>query len=387
MEVVIAGGGVGGLALAGLLGRTGAHQVTVLERAPAYGAAGYGIGLYPLGGAVFNALGAAGELRSRSRELRTYRVHGPDGRVLQEVDLASLLHDYGPMLGVSRADLIDVLAAHVPEGAIRFGTQVTDARRHGERVEVATAGGDTFEGDVVVAADGMHSALRTALFGPVDLVDMGYVAWMWWAPPGTGPADAASEHWGRAAFVGLYPMPQGVNVAVAIPEADSPPADAEPADVLAALRATIEDRNPGAAALAGLWELGEARPFLWPMQDLRAPDIVALDHRAALLGDAGIGFLPTAGVGASNALRSAAALAYELSLADATTAPAALARWRQRVREVVEGNQQASRQMGKLMKVMMAEHRSTSALAGAIMEHLPITAVTKSIVKSMQAPF
>jgi 2-polyprenyl-6-methoxyphenol hydroxylase-like FAD-dependent oxidoreductase len=120
------------------------------------------------------------------------------------------------------------------------------------------------------------------------------------------------------------------------------------------------------------------------MQDVRAPSITALDDRIALVGDSGIGFLPTAGVGASNALRSAAALAYDLSLADSASAQLSVRRWNARVSKLVESNQEDSRQ---LAKVMMVKHESASRVINAVMKHMPVTTMTKSIVKSMEVPF
>jgi len=383
MRVVVVGGGIAGLTVAGLLSRTGGHEVTVLERTAAYREAGYGIGLYPLGGAVLNALGAADDLRARSVPINQYVVHGPDGVPIQRVDLRALLAEFGPMLGVSRADLIDILASRVPGERIRFAQRAESVAAVEGGVAVTTADGATIEGDVVVAADGMHSALRSSVFGEVPPKDTGFDAWMWWAPEGTGPAGMAAEYWGPAAFVGLYPMPGRVNVAVGVPRTASPAKDATPEEKLGVLREHVERHAPGPAELGGLWGDG-AVPFRWPMSDVRAPSITALDDRVAFVGDSGVGFLPTAGVGASNAMRAAAALAYELSLADAASARVAIARWRERVARLVEKNQRDSRM---LANVMMVEHGSVSAVINAVMRHVPVTAMTKSIVESMRAPF
>jgi 2-polyprenyl-6-methoxyphenol hydroxylase-like FAD-dependent oxidoreductase len=179
-------------------------------------------------------------------------------------------------------------------------------------------------------------------------------------------------------------MPGGVNVAVGLPAESSPDPQADPAMILQHLRSHVAARIPGAADLDGLWDVRSGRPFLWPMIDVRAPAITALDDRVALCGDSGMGFLPTAGVGASNALRSAAALAYDLSLADATTAPLAIARWRDRVGDLVRHNQDDSR---RLAKVMMVRRRSASAAVNAVMRHMPVSAMTRDIVKSMDVPF
>lgn len=384
MRVVVVGGGIAGLTTAALLSRTGSHEVTVCEKAPAYGDAGYGLGLYPLGAAVFHSLGRYDDLVSRSEVLDTYTVHGPDGSVLQSVDIGALLARFGPMLGVSRADVIDVLAGCLDPGVIRFGTEVVSVEAAADEVAVTTAGGDVITGDVVIAADGMNSALRTSLFGEVALHRTGYDAWMWWAPQGSTPPGTASEHWGPSAFVGLYPMPGGVNVAVGVPTELSPDPHADPEIILGTLRGIVAQHNPAAEGLDHLWEIMHGRPFLWPLADVRAPKITALEGRVALVGDSGIGFLPTAGVGASNALRSAAALAYDLSLADAATAPVAIERWSNRVHKLVEGNQNDSRQ---LAKVMLVKHRTSSTLINSLMKHMPVTSMTKSIVKSMEVPF
>ena len=388
MRVVIAGGGIAGLTAAALLSRTGGHNVVVLEQAHGYGDAGYGLGLYPLGAAVFNALGKTDEVRSRSHVLDTYTVHSPDGSVLQTVNLGELLNEFGPMLGISRTDVIDVLVSCLPEGVIRFGVRAESATLIGEGhdsyVQVTSSDGQVFEADVLIAADGMHSALRTNLFGEIKMHDTGFDAWMWWAAPGgTGPSTA-SEHWGPSAFVGLYPMPRGVNVAIGVPRAFSPDPHSDPTEIIAALRETVTANNPAAADLPGLWDVVSGKPFLWRLEDVRAPHIAALSNRVALVGDSGIGFLPTAGVGASNAMRSAASLAYELSLADAASAPLAVNRWAGRVQKLVTGNQKDSRE---LAKVMMVKHGTSSKLINTLMKHMPVTTMTKSIVKSMEAPF
>ena len=63
-------------------------------------------------------------------------------------------------------------------------------------------------------------------------------------------------------------------------------------------------------------------------------------------------------------------------------AAAAARRWQQRVQKLVEKNQTDSRH---LAKVMMVKYRSMSVLVNTLMKHMPITAMTKSIVESMAA--
>jgi len=384
MKVSIVGAGMGGLAVAALLTRTGQHEVIVLEQAPALQDAGYGIGLYPLGAMVYNAIGRGQQLRDKAVVLNTYQVHGPDGKLLQSIDLSDLLSDYGPLLGVTRTDLISILQSAVPDGVIRFDSRAESASLVGDHVSVTLANGQTIDSDILIAADGMHSAIRRSLFGEVVPHETGFDAWMWWAPLSLSQPDTVSEFWGPSAFVGLYPMRDFINVAVAIPKDSSPdPKDASDR-ILQSLRSSVAQHAPTVAATPHLWEVAAGKPFLWPMLDVRAPSLSALDDRVALLGDAGVGFLPTAGVGASNALRSGAALAYELSLSNKESARAGVKRWRKRVEKLVHGNQNDSRQLAKLM---MVKHASTSTLVNLLMKYMPVTATTNSIIKSMEEPF
>lgn len=69
---------------------------------------------------------------------------------------------------------------------------------------------------------------------------------MWWAPESTGPRAVASEYWGLSVFVGLYPMPGRVNVAVGLPRKLSQDLQTAPAGVIDALRRTVAEHAPGA---------------------------------------------------------------------------------------------------------------------------------------------
>ncbi len=106
--------------------------------------------------------------------------------------------------------------------------------------------------------------------------------------------------------------------------------------------------------------------------------------RVAVCGDAGIAFLPTAGVGASNALRAAASLADELSRADATSVRLALELYEKRCRHIIEGNQHDSR---SLARYMFIENRALSWARDQMLRHYPPSKMVDQIVDSMHTPF
>ncbi|MGH2985321.1 MAG: hypothetical protein ACRDLO_01370, partial [Solirubrobacterales bacterium] len=105
--------------------------------------------------------------------------------------------------------------------------------------------------------------------------------------------------------------------------------------------------------------------------------------RVVLCGDAGTAFLPTAGIGASSALRSAAALGDELSRADRRLVPLAIDLYVQRTEKVIRGNQQDSR---RLAKAMFVENRLATWGRDELVRHMPVTSMTKSILEAMREP-
>ena len=148
--------------------------------------------------------------------------------------------------------------------------------------------------------------------------------------------------------------------------------------------ATIRDRfadypEPVRAALE---HASDDTVYPWPMVDQKAE--AWIHGRVALVGDAATGFLPTAGVGASNAIKSAAVLADELGRADVTTIPLALDLWAKRVRARVEANQAASRTLAKMMFV---KGHTVAKVRDVMLKHYPVEKVAKDVLHSNTEPW
>lgn len=122
-------------------------------------------------------------------------------------------------------------------------------------------------------------------------------------------------------------------------------------------------------------------PFRWPMRDVRPP--AWSSGRVVLCGDSGTAFLPTAGVGAANALRSAATLADELSRADAALVPLAIELYVARSAATVHANQDASR---RLAHAMFVRGRVRGRVRDEIMRHYPVERMVKAIVDALHRP-
>jgi 2-polyprenyl-6-methoxyphenol hydroxylase-like FAD-dependent oxidoreductase len=283
---------------------------------------GYAIGLYPLGSCVLHGLGAYGALAARSLVLHRYELAAGSGRVLQSLDMSVLTGAVGPLLMVSRSGLVDVLEGCCAAADLRRGVTVSSLAQDGDGVEAELSDGTSGRFDVVVACDGMSSPTRGLVFGPGTGFDTGWALWTWWAGNGRFDPRVAREWCGPGWFLGAYPAPGRVMCAAGGPA--SLMVGDEPGPALRSYLAGLASREPAVAAALGA--IGPA--YRWPMADVRAQFWVR--GRVALCGDAAAGFLPAAGIGASHAMRAAAALADELSRADPVTVPLALELYQKR---------------------------------------------------------
>ncbi len=379
MRILIVGGGMAGLTLAGELRARGITP-TVVERVPEYERVGFWIGLYPFSANTLRETGVYDAYADMSMAMADYVMCDADGNELQRMSLAEVLGRIGGSMGaLQRADLLDLLLKGADGADLRMGTTVEALEQTDDMVRATLSSGETFEADLVLGADGMHSEVRSLILGDTELDDWGYTAFTWWAPESDAIGSDVTEFWGAGALFGLYPLKGAINAIAALPTPDGLDDMAQDA-----LRDTIRKAfgdypRPVQDALSAV---GDDRVFPWAMVDQRAPEWVV--GRVALVGDAATGFLPTAGVGASNAIKSAAVLADELGRADAATVPQALSLWEQRVRQKVEDNQQASR---RLAKMMFVRGHTVAKARDTLLRHYPVEKVAEDVLKSNTTPF
>ncbi|MGC4811829.1 FAD-dependent oxidoreductase [Micromonospora sp. DT228] len=173
-SAVVVGAGVGGLAVAGALARSG-WQVTVLERAERVRPEPTAVVLWPNGVRALQALGLGAGLAAIATPLSDGGVRRPDGHWL--VQPRPIPADRMPVV-VHREDLHDALIAGLGERVeLRTGVTVRHVRvEPGERPAVSD-GRHTIEADLVVAADGTDSGIRRQLAPESRVVSSGCAAW------------------------------------------------------------------------------------------------------------------------------------------------------------------------------------------------------------------
>lgn len=334
-DVVVVGGGIGGLSAALALHDSG-RRVTVLERASEFTEIGAGLQLAPNATRVLDRLKVLDAVAARGVAPRRLVLRDAvDGSELTSLDLgADFQARYGGVyLVVHRSDLLDVLVAAARDRGIALLTDaaVERVQQDPDRVVATTADGRSFAAGAVIAADGLHSQLRAG-FSTDRPIWSGYVAYRGAVPAADAPAVDSGDvvaYLGPGLHLVQYSLRAGelVNqVAVfrtgahdlasrqAVDGAD--PEDwGGPEELDAAFASTCDHVRE---ALPLLW-----RDRRWPMFD-RAPMTQWVDGRLALLGDAAHPMVQYLAQGACQAIQDAEVLADALAGSGSGSEPSAL---------------------------------------------------------------
>ncbi|MFJ4185388.1 FAD-dependent monooxygenase [Kitasatospora sp. NPDC089509] len=339
--VLISGAGVAGSALAHWLHRHGI-AVTVVERAPGLRPGGQAVDIRGVALDVTERMGLLDHVRAHRTRMRGMSVLDGDGREIHrstETTFSSgrLANDDVELL---RDDLLRILHQQAcADVEFVFGDRITALDQDEDAVRVAFEHGRPRTFDLVVGADGLHSAVRRLAFGPEEQFTRHLGMHL-----AIFSADnfLALDDWqlwlrdGEAGY-GIYPVRDNTELRITFGFAGEPlPAGHRDAD---------RHRQFVAERMATLrWETPKLLKALWEAPDFYfdAMTQVRMDRwsngRTVLLGDAGYCASPLSGQGTSLALVGAHVLADALRRADGDHR-AAFARYDERMRPFVELNQ------------------------------------------------
>jgi 2-polyprenyl-6-methoxyphenol hydroxylase-like FAD-dependent oxidoreductase len=367
----VIGAGIGGLAAAIGLQRAGA-EVAVFERAEQVRTVGSGLSLFGNGFTALDALGLGDQVRALAApgvDLAAGQRR-PDGRWLSRTPAEAIAQ-----LGiVHRAELHRLLVGALAPGSLRLGAAVGEVSPAGTELTVA---GSVERFDVVVAADGIHSRVRSSWPGDPGLRYSGYSAWRGVTDRPVDLRGAAGETWGRGLRFGLAPLADGRVYWFGVA---SMPAGT-----------VLDDEAGTARRLFSGWHapiahLLDATPpsavTRLDVHDLAGPVPTFRRGRCVLLGDAAHAMTPDLGQGANQALEDAATLTRLLGGVAASVHPdpaavdGALGRYdalrRPRTRRL-------ARRARALGAVAQARGPLTSRLRDALLRTTPPSAVARSL--------
>jgi salicylate hydroxylase len=316
LTIAVVGGGIGGLAAALSLRKAG-FDAHVYEQAPALREVGAGIVVSPNATRVLDRLGLGAALAQSSvRPLAWHERRWDDGRTLLRVPLAdAAVAAFGfPYYQCHRADVQTMLANALPPERVHLGHRLAGLAEHGDRVEARFDNGVRIVADVVVGADGIHSAVRHALFGPDHPRFTGCVAYRGLVPAARVrhlDLETTMQRWmgpGKH-FVHYYVQGRRLLNFVCLVEQDTWTSESwsERGDLRRA-RAAYQGWHPQVRAILD----APSEIFVWALLD-RAPLPRWSVGRVTLLGDACHPMLPFMAQGAAQAIEDGASLAAILA--------------------------------------------------------------------------
>lgn len=332
LRIGVCGGGVGGLAAAIGLRKMG-HDPVVFEQASQFLRIGADVNLTPNAVHAIDRLGV-GEILRETAARPTFRISrtwdtGEETSRLPMSDAAE--STYGaPQLTLHRADLLKAMEGQIPETSIHLGKSVSGVVNDGGQTAIEFADGSAEEVDVIVGADGIHSAVRNALFGKDDPKFSGIVSYRSVIPredAGDIPnLDAFTKWWGPAPEIQIvtFPLTLGKEIfvfATTPQEGWTEEGWTLPGDV-EELRAAYKGFHPEAMAL-----LNACTEVTKSALHIREPMTQWSVGNATLLGDAAHPMVPFMAQGACMAIEDAVVLSRSLNGADRTTAPGCLVRY------------------------------------------------------------
>lgn len=310
LRVLVAGGGIGGLAAAIALRQAGL-DVAVFERARDLRDLEVGLGIHLWQNAV-RALRKLGidDVESLGDTMERMEWRNSRGRFLAAWNVGGLRRELGaPAVGLVRARLQAALAARVDGGVVRTGCELVEFEDGGGDVVARFADGREERGDVLVGADGLRSVVRAGLHGPSEPRYAGYAIRNATVelPDGLVPGHVFRETWGQGTRFGFFPVGGRTYwfcIVTAPPGAGDPPAGR---------KAAVLDR------LRGWAEPTTAVVELTPEESIGQADVADREPleawgrgRVSLLGDAAHAMTPNLGQGAAQAMEDALSLAAHL---------------------------------------------------------------------------
>jgi FAD-dependent urate hydroxylase len=311
LKAIIIGAGMGGLT-AGIALRQAGYEVEIYDRVRELRPAGAAISLWSNGVKVLNWLGLGQEIASVGGQMDRMAYYSFTGEKLTDFSLQPLIEAVGQRpYPVTRTDLQTMLLNAFGADQVQLHSKCIAVEQDADRVTAHFEDGRTATGDVLVAADGTHSILRSYVLGQaIERRYVGYVNWNGLVPASADLAPKTS--W--VLYVGEHKraslMPVGGDRFYFFIDVPLP-------------KGTVSQPETYREELTGFFK-GWAEPVQQLIQRLdplttnrvEIHDIEPLQTlvrgRVALLGDAGHGTAPDLGQGGCQAMEDGFVLANYL---------------------------------------------------------------------------
>lgn len=177
LKVVVIGAGIGGLT-AGIALKQAGYEVEIYDRVKEMRPVGAGISLWSNGVKVLNRLGLGEKMAKIGGVMERMEYRTKSGELINDIDLMPLIHQVGQRpYPVARRDLQTMLVEAFP-GEVKLDHKCIGVEENETGITATFENGHQATGDLLVAADGVRSILRTYVLGEeVQPKYGGYINW------------------------------------------------------------------------------------------------------------------------------------------------------------------------------------------------------------------
>jgi 2-polyprenyl-6-methoxyphenol hydroxylase-like FAD-dependent oxidoreductase len=307
-KVLIVGGGIAGLSAAIQLEKRG-YEVEIAEQTKKWETIGAGIVLWPNALKVLQSCTIREDVENRGNILKEFHVSDTNGRQINRFDF----RDFPDMkklyaIAIARTELHDALIGGVKSSKIILGTSIEQIIDKGEKAEVQFTNDTVFEYDFIIGADGIHSKVRSLIFGETKPRYSNHAGWRF-ITNGLGQSNTACEVWGNGKRFGIVPIKNGKYYCFSTINTSSNNQDYK--------NISISDYRKLYSELG--WETKEILDTLTEDVKLIYDDLFDFKIKSwhkgnvVLIGDAAHAVTPNLGSGAAMALEDSVCLAEALS--------------------------------------------------------------------------
>lgn len=306
-RALIIGAGIGGLCTAIALRKVG-YSVRIFERSLEIRGLSAGMSLWSNAMWALYVLGLSDEVLRLGSVVDITRTQTAEGELLSDVHIGEISRRLGvPSVCIHRGDFHQILLGAVPKESISTGMTCTGVAQDESSVTAIFENGELYRGDLVIAADGIHSAIRRQLVGVEQPRYSGYTCYRGVVSMvhRTLPPGLALTAIGHGTEFGLFPCGMGRVYWFAThnqpaQQPDSP--RGRKADCLTAFAGFPEP------FVQALHQTSDTEILRHDVYD-RAPLVHWGEGRVTMLGDASHPMTPNLGQGACMAIEDAVVLA------------------------------------------------------------------------------
>ncbi len=167
-KILIAGGGIAGIAIARLIQHKG-HHIKLIEKQAAWQTSGTGLYLPSNGLVALDKMGLGDIARQKGHCINARHIMSPKGKMILDLDLEKIWNRKKPCLGIHRKILHDILLDSLDNVITSFDTTINTLTHNQQFTEIEFSDGTTEKFDLIIGADGLYSKTRELIFGKTPL--------------------------------------------------------------------------------------------------------------------------------------------------------------------------------------------------------------------------